>query len=310
MKPPKTDFLHLRDLDAPTILRLFERARELKARRSAGEVETTLRGKTLILLFEKASTRTRLSFEAAIFQLGGHAITLPWGESQAARGEPLADTARVTGSYGDAIVFRTFGEERLFEVARHARVPVINALTDEGHPVQVLTDLFTIWEHFGSLDGKVITWVGDGASNMARSWLEAAELFPIELRVAAPEGFEPPAAAGSAAQATAAGSVRILRSPAEAVAGADVICTDVWTSMGQEEEGAARREALRGYTVDEALVAGAAQGAIVLHCLPAKRGEEITAGVMDGPQSLIWEQAENRLHVQKALLELLLLPHS
>lgn len=302
MKNPKTDFLHLSDLDAPTILRLFDRARALKARRAGGEVETTLRGKTLILLFEKASTRTRLSFEAAIFQLGGHAITLPWGESQAARGEPLADTARVTSSYGDAIVFRTFGEERLFEVAEFSRVPVINALTDEGHPVQVLTDLFTIWEHFGSLDGKVITWVGDGSSNMARSWVEAAELFGLELRVAAPAGFDPPLREGS--------PVQIVRSPAEAVAGAHVICTDVWTSMGQEEEGAARREALRGYTVDEELVSSAAEDAIVLHCLPAKRGEEITAGVMDGPHAVIWEQAENRLHVQKALLELLVGPRS
>lgn len=296
----KTDFLRLGNLDPSTIFRLFERAKELKARRAAGEVESTLAGKTLVLIFEKSSTRTRLSFEAAAFQLGGHAITLPWAESQAARGEPLADTARVASRYADAIVFRTFGEERLLEVAGASRVPVINALTDEGHPVQVLTDLFTIWERFGALDGRVVTWVGDGASNMARSWVEAAELLDLELRIAAPEGFDPPLKEGSPA--------RIVRSPAGAVAGAHVICTDVWTSMGQEEEGAQRREALQGYTVDEALVARAEKGAIVLHCLPANRGEEITAEVIDGPQSAIWDQAENRLHVQKALLEHLLLP--
>lgn len=291
-------FLKLGDLDRDRLESILARAAWQKAARREGRHEPTLLGKTLVLLFEKASTRTRVSFEAAIFQLGGSAISLPWAESQAARGEPLADTARVLSRYADAIAFRTHGERRLLELAEAATVPVINALTDEGHPVQVLTDLFTVKERFGGLEGRKVAWVGDGASNMARSWAEAAAIFGVELSMASPPGFELPEAARHA-------GIRRCETPEEAVRGAEVVSTDTWTSMGQEEEQARRKAAFRGYTVDTALLRHAPD-AIVLHCLPAVRGEEISAEVMEGPQSAIFDQAENRLHVQKALLEALL----
>ncbi|HLV60624.1 MAG TPA: ornithine carbamoyltransferase [Fredinandcohnia sp.] len=292
-------FLRLGDLDRPALEALLARAAAHKADRRAGRFQPTLTGKTLVLLFEKASTRTRVSFEAAMAQLGGSAISLPWSESQAARGEPLEDTARVLSRYADAIAFRTHGEERLFALAGAATVPVINALTDQGHPVQVLTDLFTVQERFGALDGRTVAWVGDGASNMARSWAEAAAIFDVELRMASPAGYElPPELRHD--------RIRVCATPAEAVRGAEVVCTDTWTSMGQEAEEERRRAAFQGYTVDQALLAHA-PSAIVLHCLPAVRGEEITAEVLEGPQSAVFDQAENRLHVQKALLEHLLL---
>jgi len=293
-------FLRLADLSPEALRRIFARAAEHKADRRRGATRTTLAGKTLVLLFEKASTRTRVSFEAAMFQLGGHAIALPWAESQASRGEPLADTARVLSSYADGIVFRTYGEARLHELASAATIPVINALTDEGHPVQVLSDLFTLQERFGSLEGRKVAWIGDGASNMARSWAEAAALFGIELRLASPPGYRLPETLRGA-------NVRLVATPEEAVQGADVVATDTWTSMGCEEEREERRRAFAGYTVDMELLAKAPATAIVMHCLPAVRGEEIAAEVIDAPQSVIFEQAENRLHVQKALLEHLLL---
>jgi ornithine carbamoyltransferase len=296
-------FLRLADLSPGEHRALFDRAHVLKAGRAAHGVERTLEGRTLVLVFEKASTRTRLSFEAAMFQLGGSAITLPYSESQLSRGEPLSDTARVISGYADAIMVRTFGDDRLAKFARHARVPVINGLTDGGHPVQLLADLFTIEERLGPVKGKTVAWVGDGASNMALSWIEASALFDFTLRLAAPEGFRPPAAV----LAASAGHATLVDDPHEAVSGADVVTTDVWTSMGQEAEAARRREAFRGCCVDTALVARAKPSAIVLHCLPAHRGEEITEGVIDSAQSAIWEEAENRMHVQKALLEILIL---
>lgn len=291
-------FLRLGDLERSRLEEILARAAWHKAARREGRFEPTLRGKTLVLLFEKASTRTRVSFEASIFQLGGNAISLPWAESQAARGEPLGDTARVLSGYADAIAFRTHGEHRLKELAEAAEVPVINALTDEGHPVQVLSDLFTVKERFGGLAGRRVAWVGDGASNMARSWAEAAAIFQMELAIASPPGFELP-------EHLRHPGVRLYQRPEEAVEGVEVINTDTWTSMGREDEQAKRREAFHGFTVDEALLRHA-PAAIVLHCLPAVRGEEISAEVMEGPQSAIFQQAENRLHVQKALLEALL----
>jgi len=258
---------------------------------------STLAGRTLLLLFEKHSTRTRLSFEAAIGQLGGSAVTLPMQDSQISRGESLADTGAVASRYVDAIMYRTFGDDRLRELARAATVPVINGLSDGGHPVQLLADLFTVEERLGSLGGKVVTWVGDGASNMALSWIEAARLFEFTLRISAPEGFRPIRGSG----------FELVADPREAVRGADVVTTDVWISMGQEKEAAARRKAFAGYCVDEALLSRAKPSAIVLHCLPAHRGEEISAGVIDGPRSAVLDEAENRMHVQKALLEALIL---
>jgi ornithine carbamoyltransferase len=300
----KRDFLTLRDLTRDDYRRLFARARVLKARRQAGQVETTLAGRTLGLVFEKPSTRTRVSFEAAIFQLGGAAIALPMGDSQMSRGEPLRDTARVLGSYLDALVMRTFGDERLAEMARHARVPVINGLSDGGHPVQILADLLTIEEHLGTCQGQVVAWIGDGRSNMARSFIEATSIFDFELRIAAPEGYRPTPGeidelGGPEARVT-------LGPPDQMAAGATVVATDVWASMGQEDEAARRRAAFAAYTVDARLVALADPRAIILHCLPAHRGEEITAEVLEGPRSAVFDEAENRLHAQKALLELLI----
>ncbi|MCA1828086.1 MAG: ornithine carbamoyltransferase [Myxococcales bacterium] len=291
----KRDFLTLSDLSPDEHLLLFRRAHELKKNAR----QRTLEGRSLLLLFEKASTRTRISFEAAIGQLGGTAITLPTADSQIARGETLEDTARVASRYVDAIMFRTHGDERLKAFARAATVPVINGLSDGGHPVQVLADLFTVEEKLGETAGKTIVFIGDCASNMARSYCEAAPIFGFSLRLSAPEGYRPSAAELRGARVTA--------NPTEAVQGADVVVTDVWTSMGQEAEAKARLNALSSYTVDETLVAKAAPHAIVLHCLPAHRGEEITAGVVDGPRSAIFDEAENRLHVQKALLEQLIL---
>jgi len=291
----KRDFLKLSDFTPAEHAALFRRARELKDARRRGEVVSTLAGRTLMLLFEKHSTRTRLSFEAAMGQLGGGAITLPMQDSQISRGESLADTGAVASRYVDAIVYRTFGDDRLRELARAAIVPVINGLSDGGHPVQLLADLFTVEERLGSLAGKVVAWVGDGASNMALSWIEAAPLFGFTLRISAPEGFRPP------------GRLGIRADPREAVRGADVVTTDVWISMGQEKEADARRKAFAGYCVDQALLSLAKPSAIVLHCLPAHRGQEITAGVIDGPQSAVLDEAENRMHVQKALLEALIL---
>jgi ornithine carbamoyltransferase len=295
----KKDFLTLSDLSIDEHRALFRRAHELKAARRRGEAVSTLAGRSLLLIFEKSSTRTRLSFEAAIGQLGGSAITLPMQDSQMSRGETLADTARVASRYVDAIMFRTFGDERLREFAAAATVPVINGLSDGGHPVQILADLFTVEEKLGGVAGRTLAFIGDCASNMARSFCEAAPLFGFQLRLAAPEGYRPPVAELRGAQLTA--------NPAEAAAGADVVITDVWTSMGQEKESAARLAAFRGFIVDEALLARAASHAVVLHCLPAHRGEEISAAVLDGPRSAVLDEAENRMHVQKALLEQLIL---
>jgi ornithine carbamoyltransferase len=295
-------FLKLRDLTAEDYRHLFTRAAELKSRRQYGELETSLAGKTIVLLMEKASTRTRLSFAAAAFQLGGHAIELAASTSQLARGEPLSDTARVVSGYADAVVMRTSADSRLAEFVRWSTIPVINGLTDSGHPVQVLTDLFTVQEALGSVKGRQIAFVGDGSGNMARSFLEAAPLFDFTFRLGAPEGFRPPPS-----EVDAAGSHLCLTAdPGTAVDGADVVVTDVWTSMGQEAEAAARLRAFQSFTVDAALMARAKPEAIVLHCLPAHRGEEITAQVLEGPQSRVFPEAENRMHVQKALLELLL----
>ncbi|HVP61287.1 MAG TPA: ornithine carbamoyltransferase [Myxococcaceae bacterium] len=296
-------FLRMTDLDRGGSRRLFSRAAQLKRRRREGHLEDSLAGKTVVLLMEKASTRTRLSFAAAAFQLGGHAIELSASTSQLARGEPLSDTARVVSSYADAVVMRTTTDARLEEFVRWSSVPVINGLTDGGHPVQVLTDLFTIEESIGAVAGRRIAFVGDGSGNMVRSFLEAGPIFDFTLQLAAPPEFRPPPA-----ETQAAGRHLVVTAdPREAVAGADVVVTDVWTSMGQEAEAAARVKAFRGFTVDAALLAGARPGAIVLHCLPAHRGEEITDEVLEGPQSRVFEEAENRMHVQKALLEQVIL---
>jgi ornithine carbamoyltransferase len=282
-------FLTLADRDRATYRSIFARARALKQRR----VAQTLAGRTLVLLMEKASTRTRLSFEAAMFQLGGHAIDLPISASQVQRGEPIEDTARVIAGYADVCVFRTHGDDRMAAFAGASNIPVINGLTDGAHPVQLVADLFTVEERLGALDKLTIAFVGDGATNMGRSFVRAAGIFGFQLRIASPQGY----------RAEGGPNVVVGGDPRAAVAGADVVVTDVWTSMGQEAETAARLAAFAGFQVDAALLALAKPSAIVLHCLPAHRGEEISADVIDGKQSAVWDEAENRMHVQKALLE-------
>lgn len=302
----KRDFLTLADIPASEWPAVIERAAQLKDERRRGVRHTALAGKTVALVFEKSSTRTRVSFEVGVFELGGHAVVLSSAGSQIARGEPIEDTARVLSGYCHAIMIRTFGQERVEALARHAWVPVVNGLSDQHHPCQVASDLLTVQEHFGAVTGLRYAWVGDG-NNMAASWIEAAGIFGFDLALACPDGFTPDpaivAAARAAQQAQGRGSITLTTKPEEAVAGAHVVSTDVWASMGQEEEAERRRLAFTGYCVDEALMAKADPSARALHCLPAHRGEEISAGVIDHPDSLIWAQAENRLHMQKAILE-------
>ncbi len=290
-------FLTLADVPAEAWPALWDRAAHLKRER----VQKTLAGKSVALVFEKASTRTRVSFEVGTFELGGHAVFISQQGSQLGRGEPIEDTARVLSGYCHAIVFRTFGQERVAQLARAASIPVVNGLSDQHHPCQVATDLFTVRERFGRIDRLVYAWIGDG-NNMANSWIEAAGMFGFELRLACPEGFAPDPLLVSAARDRGA-TITLTRDPREAARGAHVISTDVWASMGQEDDAARRRTAFAGFCVDAPLVARAAADAIVLHCLPAHRGEEITGDVLDGPRSLAWVQAENRLHVGKAILE-------
>jgi ornithine carbamoyltransferase len=298
------DLLTILDLSKEEILALLKRARELKSLKRQGQMHMPLRGKTLAMIFDKPSTRTRVSFEAGMAQLGGATIYLERGQTQLARNEPIPDTARVLSRYVDGLVFRTFAQERLAELAQHADIPVINGLTDSHHPCQVLSDLMTIEERFGTVDGHKIAWLGDG-NNMANSWITAALRLDFELYLACPPGYEPDQALMDMAKQEKR-PIHLGIDPHWAVAGAQVINTDVWASMGQEEEAAARQEAFRPYQVNSALMAAAAPEAMVLHCLPAHRGEEITGEVLDGPHSAVWDQAENRLHFQKALLERLL----
>jgi|UniRef100_A0A7C3SKS9 ornithine carbamoyltransferase len=300
----KRDLLTILDLSQREIVQLLVRAHELKKMHKEGRDPRPLTGKTLVLLFDKPSTRTRVSFEAGMGQLGGAAIYLERGQTQLARAEPLADTARVLSRYVDAMVVRTFGQEIVEELARHATIPVINGLTDTHHPCQVLSDLMTVEERFGQISGLKVAWVGDG-NNVANSWITAALRLDFELYLACPRGYEPDAALVAQARQENR-PVHLGEDPVWAVAGAQVVNTDVWASMGQEGEAEARKQIFRPYQVNVPLLRHAAPEAIVLHCLPAHRGEEITDDVLDGPQSAAWDQAENRLHFQKALLEWLL----
>lgn len=291
----KRDYLGFADCSADETRALLTRAIELKRMRGGGEHQKTLAGRTLALIFEKASTRTRASFEVAMLELGGHAMTLEASLTQVGRGEPPKDTARVLSRYCHAIALRTLKHETAVEFARYATVPVVNALTDQEHPCQVLADLMTILEQKGRLEGLRYAWIGDG-NNVANSWVRAASLLGLTLTLACPEGFEP----------AATEKVRVVHDPREAAVNADVLITDVWASMGQESEREARQRAFAGYTIDASLLASAAPKASVLHCLPAHRGEEIADDVLEGPQSVVFDEAENRLHAQKALLERLL----
>ncbi len=297
-KTPKRDFLTVADLRADELIAVLDHAAAMKNQRATGGRRKSLEGRSVALIFEKASTRTRLSFEVGVYELGGHPLVISSRDTQIGRGEPLEDTARILSGYVHGIVIRTFGHDRVETLARHASVPVINALTDQHHPCQILADLLTVRERLGTLQGLRYAWIGDG-NNVARSWVDAAATLGLHLTLASPEGYELPAQ-------ELRGDVRTVRNPIEAARGADVVITDVWASMGQEEETERRKAAFAGYRVDRGLMAHANSSAIVLHCLPAHRGEEIDAEYLDGPQAVVWQEAENRLHTQKALLEHLL----
>jgi ornithine carbamoyltransferase len=300
----KRDLLTLWDTTAAELGSLLGRAAALKAARAARQRTHTLPGLILGMIFEKPSTRTRVSFEVGMVELGGHAVYLAPEGSQIGRGEPLADTARVLGAYCHGIVVRTFAQARAEELGRYAPVPVLNGLTDLYHPCQVLADLFTVLELRGDLRVRY-AWIGDG-NNMANSWIDAAAILGLDLVLACPEGYDPDPFVLGRARERGRGRVTVERDPIVAARGADVISTDVWASMGQESEAAARRRAFTGFCVDDRLLEAAAPEPIVLHCLPAHRGEEISEAVLEGPRSAVWRQAENRLHTQKAILEMFL----
>jgi len=293
-------FLAIPDFSCPELVALFELAERMKRGEYA---EKPLAGKTLGMIFAKSSTRTRVSFEVGAFQLGGHALFLSARDIQLGRGEPIRDTARVLSRYLDGIMIRTFDHGDIVELARYSSVPVINGLTDLLHPCQVLADLLTVRESLGGWDGKVVAGVGDG-NNMANSWINAAGTLGFELRLACPEKYGPNPEILRRNQAKA--KIALTSSPREAVRGAHVVTTDVWASMGQEEEQEIRVQAFQGYIVDGDLMRLAAQDAIFLHCLPAHRGEEVSEEVFEGLQSRVWDEAENRLHVQKALMATLM----
>ena len=297
---PKRDFLTFQDVTKAEVDALFELTKKMKG---GSYREKPLAGKTLALVFAKSSTRTRVSFEVGAYQLGGHALFLSSRDIQIGRGEPIPDTARVLSRMVDGIMIRTFSHAEVEELAKWASVPVINGLTDRHHPCQVLADVFTMVEQLGGYAGKRVAWVGDG-NNRANSWLDAAALLGFEVRLACPEGYEPDRAVFE--RASKATKVLITEEPEEAVDGADVVNTDVWASMGQEAEAEERKMAFKGYCVDAELMQRAQPAAIFLHCLPAPRGEEVTNDVIEGPRSRVWDEAENRLHVQKALLATLM----
>jgi ornithine carbamoyltransferase len=307
------------DINQAEFSALIRRAEELRFLRQVRTPHATRPGRMLALIFEKASTRTRVSFEVAIEELGGHAVVLGRNDSQLGRGEPIKDTARVMSRYCHGIMVRTFGHDRVTELAQYSSVPVINGLSDLLHPCQVMADLQTVYAHFAEQQGQKsgvpdvvqtlrsvrYAWVGDG-NNMANTWIEAAGLLGLDLMLACPETYQPNAEVLETAKRKGQGKIQVVRDPREAVAGRHMITTDVFTSMGKEEESETRKRAFVGYCVDSALMAKADPKAVFLHCLPAHRGEEVSEEVFESPASLVWQEAENRLHVQKALVEWLL----
>lgn len=294
-------FLTLLDLSPQELDQLLQRAMELKQQYRAGLRTDRFQHRVLGMIFEKASTRTRVSFEAGMAQMGGHALFLSPRDTQLGRGEPIEDSARVLSRMVDIIMVRTFEHERVERFARYSTVPVINALTDDFHPCQLLADMQTYLEHRGPIKGRTVAWIGDG-NNMCQSYINAARQFDFELRIACPPGFEPHAELLAANR----DRVSLHHHPIEAVRGAHLLATDVWASMGREHEESERRERFQGFQLNRELLSHAAPDALYMHCLPAHRGEEICAELMDDPASVIWDQAENRLHAQKALMELLL----
>ncbi len=296
-------YLQFSDLTADEYAWVFERAAIIKKKFKAYEKYHPLADRTLAMIFEKASTRTRVSFEAGMYQMGGSVLNLTTGDSQLGRAEPIEDTARVISRMVDIVMIRTFGQERIVRFAEYSRVPVINGLTNEFHPCQILADIFTFIEHRGSIKGKTVAWVGDG-NNMANTWLQAADLLGFTVHLSTPTGYEvDQAVAGIRSNQ----SYKVFKDPMDACRGADLVTTDVWTSMGYEAENEARKKAFADWRVDGEMMRIAKPDALFMHCLPAHRGEEVEADVIDGPQSVVWDEAENRMHAQKALMEYLLL---
>ncbi len=296
-------FLSMMDYQPEELVRLIRRGVELKELRNRSVLYEPLKSRVLGMVFEKSSTRTRVSFEAGMIQLGGQAIFLSPRDTQLGRGEPIGDAARVLSSMLDVVMIRTFAHSNLLEFAANSRVPVINGLSDDLHPCQLLADMQTFLEHRGSIQGKTVAWIGDG-NNMCNSYIEAAIQFDFQLRIACPAGYEP----NAEFLALAGDRVTVVRDPREAVAGAHLVSTDVWTSMGQEEETAKRIAQFRPFQVTRELLDLAAEEVLFMHCLPAHRGEEISVDLLDDPRAVAWDQAENRLHAQKALLEFLVAP--
>ena len=300
---PLKHYLQFSDLSAEDYAYLFERAALIKKKFKAYERHQPLIDRTLVMIFEKASTRTRVSFEAGMYQLGGTVVNLTTEGSQLGRAEPIEDSAKVISRMVDLVMIRTFEQTKIERFAEHSRVPVINGLTNEFHPCQILADIFTYIEHRGSIQGKTVAWVGDG-NNMANTWLQASEILGFKVHLSTPGGYE---VDQSIAGIRSSESYQVFKDPMQACAGADLVTTDVWTSMGYEAENEARKAAFADWCVDSDMMRAAQPGALFMHCLPAHRGEEVEAEVIDGPQSVVWDEAENRMHVQKALMEFLLL---
>jgi ornithine carbamoyltransferase len=296
-------YLKFSDLDADEYAYLFARAALIKRKFKAYQKHQTLLDRTLVMIFEKASTRTRVSFEAGMYQLGGSVVHLTTADSQLGRAEPIEDSAKVISRMVDLVMIRTFGQDKLENFAAHSRVPVINGLTNEFHPCQILADIFTYIEHRGSIQGRTVAWVGDG-NNMANTWLQASEILGFKVHLSTPGGYE---VDQSVAGIRSSESYQVFKTPQQACQGADLVTTDVWTSMGYEAENEARRQAFANWRVDADMMGLAQKDALFMHCLPAHRGEEVSAEVIDGAQSVVWDEAENRMHAQKALMEYLLL---
>jgi ornithine carbamoyltransferase len=301
--PVLRHYLQFSDLSASEYAQLFHHAAVIKKRFKTYEQYQPLQDRTLAMIFEKASTRTRVSFETGMYQLGGSVVHLTTGDSQLGRSEPIEDTARVISRMVDLVMIRTFEQKKIDTFAAYSRVPVINGLTNEFHPCQVLADIFTFMEHRGPITGKTVAWIGDG-NNMAHTWLQAAQVLGFKIQISTPPGY---GLSPSLVQAQVGVHYECFETPQAACQGADLVTTDVWTSMGFEDENHIRQNAFLNWQVNEALMQEAQADALFMHCLPAHRGEEVSAGVMDGPQSVVWDEAENRLHVQKALMAFLLL---
>ena len=297
----KRDFITISQLTQTGILELFELAKELKAKQKQGETHHYLQGQTLAMIFQKPSARTRISFEVGVYQLGGHALYLSPADIGLGKRESVADVARVVARYCDGIMARLFGHEMILELSKYSGVPIINGLTDLLHPCQIMADMLTVQEHLGTLEDLKVAYIGDG-NNVANSWINIAGRLPMTLNLGVPEGYAPDAEILKTAQSSGISDINVIHDPVAAVKGVNVVYTDVWASMGQEDEAAARKKIFQPFQINQKLIDHADSNCIVLHCLPAHRGDEITDEVIDGPHSVVFDEAENRLHIQKAIM--------